>query len=687
MTISRRIGLVSAISISLFFVVVFTIISTTARTRTVNQTHAYLSEKARSYMNQLEIDLTKPIQMLHSIDAIFNGQFFSSYKQTHDVFRNFSKALPESSGFIGATSDGTYYDGVDWVPPEGWVATERPWYKAAESKPNQIVFTEVYIDSQLNIPVVSIAKALTNISGNVYAVIAVDFPLKSITDLVSEINTNSSEMAFIINSEGYFIAHQTFNAEETIYSVEDGKWSIIDSLVNGNEKFVESKYNGKPYHFVSVPFKIIDWYFILGEKSSSVYAFSNSILRLFIVSFALIFAFLFIMLGATLTRSLRPLKRVADLLGEIAEGDADLSQRIKVKAYGEVTDVVQGFNKFGEKLENIVTNIKRANDSLRVDNEEMQFHIQGEAESIKKIVNSITTVGNQINEQSTAVSDTVNTMQEITDNIGELDGMIESQSHSVSEASSTVEELIVTIRNINNSIDKLADSFERIALQSKDGSEKQALINSQIIQIESQSEMLQEANAAISAVAEQTNLLAMNAAIESAHAGDAGKGFAVVADEIRKLSETSTEQSKTIGEQLSNVKKAIQVMVGSVGDASESFEMLSKEILDTDDLVNEIKVALEEQNISSRQITSSLATMRDNTSKVKQTSKKMASDSQAIFSEITSLRSTTKKMLVAVQLMSQEVQDINRKQKSLLSSSEKMKEQVEQIGNRIDLFK
>ncbi|MBR7064341.1 MAG: methyl-accepting chemotaxis protein, partial [Treponema sp.] len=369
------------------------------------------------------------------------------------------------------------------------------------------------------------------------------------------------------------------------------------------------------------------------------------------------------------------------------EGDADLSQRIKVKAYGEVTDVVQGFNKFGEKLENIVTNIKRANDSLRVDNEEMQFHIQGEAESIKKIVNSITTVGNQINEQSTAVSDTVNTMQEITDNIGELDGMIESQSHSVSEASSTVEELIVTIRNINNSIDKLADSFERIALQSKDGSEKQALINSQIIQIESQSEMLQEANAAISAVAEQTNLLAMNAAIESAHAGDAGKGFAVVADEIRKLSETSTEQSKTIGEQLSNVKKAIQVMVGSVGDASESFEMLSKEILDTDVLVNEIKVALEEQNISSRQITSSLATMRDNTSKVKQTSKKMASDSQAIFSEITSLRSTTKKMLVAVQLMSQEVQDINRKQKSLLSSSEKMKEQVEQIGNRIDLFK
>jgi methyl-accepting chemotaxis protein len=105
----------------------------------------------------------------------------------------------------------------------------------------------------------------------------------------------------------------------------------------------------------------------------------------------------------------------------------------------------------------------------------------------------------------------------------------------------------------------------------RNGLEKVAANSKEIAR---ESEGILEINAVMENIASQTNLLSMNAAIEAAHAGEAGKGFAVVADEIRKLAESSGEQSKTIGTVLKKIKDSIDKITRSTENVLEKFEAI-----------------------------------------------------------------------------------------------------------------
>ena len=429
------------------------------------------------------------------------------------------------------------------------------------------------------------------------------------------------------------------------------------------------------------------WSMAMCVPFAQVYENSNYLKINMIILTVAIAVILIVTAAIAVFRMLRPLRSLDKNFNEIASGNADLTQRVKVHSNDDIGSVTTAFNTFVEKLQTIMKGVKESRFDLTSAGDELNSGIMENNGSVTDILSNIESVQNQIVHQSASVDETAGAVNQIASNIESLERMIETQSRGVSEASSAVEEMIGNISSVNQSVAKMANSFEMLETRAKTGNEKQQEMSERITEIESQSQMLQEANSAIAAIAEQTNLLAMNAAIEAAHAGEAGKGFSVVADEIRKLSETSAVQSKTIGEQLGKIKSSIESVVSVSEETGATFTSVSDGIKETDELVRQIKSAMEEQQEGSKQIVAALRNMSDSTAEVKTASSEMSQGNRQILDEVRHLKDSTGVMKDSVGLMSESAMKIRETGSALNEISDKMKNSIEQIGNQIDNFR
>lgn len=394
-----------------------------------------------------------------------------------------------------------------------------------------------------------------------------------------------------------------------------------------------------------------------------------------------------VIIGVLITLLVKPLTTVKDSITTISSGNADLTQRIPSVTNDEIGDVVNGFNGFVEKLHGIVSNLKSSKDDLISVDSDLQLSTKDASDSIKAIISNIDSVNNQIVTQSDSVQETAGAVNEISSNIESLERMISSQATCVTQASTAVEQMIGNIDSVNVSVNKMIESFKQLELHSNEGSNTQSNANDKIMQINEQSKMLQDANAAIAGIAEQTNLLAMNAAIEAAHAGEAGKGFAVVADEIRKLSETSTDQSKTIGSELNKIQQTIQDVVTVSNETNTAFSAIAASINETSEIITQIKSAMEEQQAGSKQIIDALGSMNNSTSEVRVASAEMMNGNKHILAEVQKLQDATFAMRDSIKEMHAGADRINETGASLSSISSKVADNIRKIGSEIDLFK
>jgi archaellum component FlaC len=139
------------------------------------------------------------------------------------------------------------------------------------------------------------------------------------------------------------------------------------------------------------------------------------------------------------------------------------------------------------------------------------------------------------------------------------------------DLSSSLQEISSEIQHISIEVQNLVTSNENI-LKDVDMARESTKGTDEILKF-------------IQNISSQTNLLGLNAAIESARAGELGKGFGVVAQEIRKLASSSSESIrkvddvlKKIGESVANISEKVNKTNSSVETQASSLEEITASI-------------------------------------------------------------------------------------------------------------
>ncbi|ADL50960.1 methyl-accepting chemotaxis protein [Clostridium cellulovorans] len=262
----------------------------------------------------------------------------------------------------------------------------------------------------------------------------------------------------------------------------------------------------------------------------------------------------------------RPLVNLVKASQKVAQGD--LSQEIRIFRTGdEIQDLTSNFSIMVKNLRQMIIKFSETSEQLAASSQELSASSEEVVKISEQIANNIAELAKGTTEQAQSS---------------------EEGNIKISEISSGLKKITLDMNNseklTDSSLERVSKGEESVKYQENkmyESKEVTTNVKEVLVLLEEKSKEIGNIVGVIKEISEQTNLLSLNAAIESARAGEHGRGFAVVADEVKKLAEETSNSVIQVGEIINSIQALINQSVLEANRAEKAIEQQERALAET----------------------------------------------------------------------------------------------------------